>query len=147
MTSLHAHWTAGYVASEAFTSSYISFFYGKSCEVDMCSVLIWFQFSTMLQLSLGPTQVKCRLLISSIFDAMNFQLFWKCSKSWPKTSVLPVEPFYWISSRIYFYWTSSSRKIASTSHLVEFYWRSIRAAEDLAIYVTAFPKISLHQKC
>ena len=24
---------------------------------------------------LGPTQVKCRLLISSIFDAMNFQHF------------------------------------------------------------------------
>ena len=25
----------------------------------------------------GPTQVKCRLLISSIFDAMNFQHFLK----------------------------------------------------------------------
>ena len=28
----------------------------------------------------GPTQVKCWLLISSIFDAMNFQHFWKCWK-------------------------------------------------------------------
>ena len=25
----------------------------------------------------------------------------------------PVEPFFWMSSRIFFYWTSSSRKIAS----------------------------------
>ena len=25
----------------------------------------------------GPTQVKCRLLISSIFDAMNFQHFYE----------------------------------------------------------------------
>ena len=31
----------------------------------------------------------------------------------------PVEPFYWTSCRIFFYWTSSSRKIASTGRPVD----------------------------
>ena len=30
---------------------------------------------------LGPTQVKCRLLISNIFDAMNFQHFSENAKN------------------------------------------------------------------
>ena len=34
-------------------------------------------FITPFEKLLGPTQVKCRLLISSIFDAMNFQHFMK----------------------------------------------------------------------
>ena len=35
-------------------------------------VLFWWKITPIVK---GPTQVKCRLLISSIFDAMNFQHF------------------------------------------------------------------------
>ena len=44
--------------------------------------IIWLNYyyndNTSQYLDIGPTQVKCRLLISSIFYAMNFWHFWKC---------------------------------------------------------------------
>ena len=37
--------------------------------------LMQFSYSMQYLLSYGPTQVKCRLLISGIFDTINFQHF------------------------------------------------------------------------
>ena len=34
--------------------------------------VFWKKISSKIELLLGPPQVKCQLLISSIFDAMNF---------------------------------------------------------------------------